>query len=590
METLTHLFSQLTAKVQTGLNFIALQKTKFGKQPPQINPFATTKHQQAVQVALAKYCFPAEYDLIVNGYKRVANDPEAIHADFFNGDIPPFSVPKDVHYYKALEDTRILFAPPKPVKPVHFYDVYHHYPFKRKTNAEPPFNDNPKFKEILKEPPQRNAEYFNPDVIKDRVSTGDILDYDYFKELLHLWIHQIKDNLVNSDTLFFWMTLHVKTALIKALDPIKVRSIFGVPKLWIFIQVMFFWPLFNYYKENTGISPLLWGYETFNGGWFRLNMELFTSYMSRSFLMIDWKRFDKYARFSVCKDLFSVMRTFLNFNEGYISTLSYPDTKSTWTPERCARLQRLWDWSCLAFERTPVVLPDGWLYRRLHSGIPSGLYITQFLDSMYNTLMICTLLRAMGMPVNDRTVMKIMGDDSLIRLTFLIPVHLHDEFLATMQKHADHYFGSIISMDKSSMSNTLNGCEVLSYVNVNGLPHRDPLALLAQLYHTRARSPTPELTMAQSIGIYYASCGFSKTVRNVCHDLYNYYKTLGFTPNPSGLALALGEGDPFLWSEFIPLDHFPTQQEVQARLLCLDYKNLSQLKAFWNPDYFLEKM
>nr|UUV42348.1 MAG: putative RNA dependent RNA polymerase [Hanko alphapartitivirus 2] len=350
---------------------------------------------------------------------------------------------------------------------------------------------------------------------------------------------------------------------------------------------MFFWPLFAYYKSHKGSSPLLWGYETFNGGWMRLNAELMHNYLRSSILMIDWKRFDKHALFSVIDDIFDIQRSYLDFSRGYVPTIDYSDTAADWDANKEARIQRLWQWTLDAFKCTPVLLPNGEVYSRRHAGLPSGLYTTQYLDSMYNCVMLITILSAMEIPLSKDMIIKLMGDDSLIRLLVCIQPNLHADFLLKMQYFASTYFNSTISIEKSKMINRPNGAEVLSYINHNGLPHRDPTSLLAQFYHTKARNPTPGKTMATAIGIAYASCGFDKQVYYVCKDVYAYYNAQGIEPDPTGLSLALGD-DPFgIDPASIALTHFPSFHEIQANLTALDYVS-SSVSRFWPTSHFSE--
>lgn len=552
-------------------NFRLERLSKFRPHVPSIDPHATRKHCDTVEHAIRRYCYPEQIDKIMHGYTRHEVTEELILTDFFSGNVQQHDPPRDQHYLRGLEYTRDLFKPPQPVRPVHILDVQHHYPLKNKPNAEAPFSTEKYFVDKLP--------------TGSKTSTGNMkpIIFDYTRR----WHHEIKNGEEPPHRYFYQMLLHIKTALTTSASPAKARSIFGVPKPWIIAQIMFFWPLFAHYKSHKGSSPLLWGYETFNGGWMRLNYELMHNYLRTSILMIDWKRFDKYAQFSVLHDIFQIQRSFLDFSRGYVPTHEYPNTDTTWDETKEARIQRLWQWTLDAFYETPVLLPNGEVYKRLHAGIPSGLYTTQFLDSMYNCVMLITILSAMEIPLAKDMIIKLMGDDSLIRLLVCVPPNQHDDFLASMQVTASQYFRSIISVEKSKLTNRPNGAEVLSYVNHNGLPHRDPTALLAQLYHTKARKPTPGKTMASAVGIAYASCGFDKQVYYVCKDIFAYYHAQGIDPDPTGLSLALGE-DPFgLDPNSIPLTHFPSFHEIQANLTALDYVSDS-VERFWPQDHFSE--
>jgi hypothetical protein len=224
------------------------------------------------------------------------------------------------------------------------------------------------------------------------------------------------------------------------------------------------------------------------------------------------------------------------------------------------------------------------MYKRLFAGIPSGLFITQLLDSWYNYTMIATLLSALGLDPKS-CIIKVQGDDSIVRLAILIPPHLHDLFLTRLQELADFYFGASISMDKSEIRNRLNGCEVLSYRHNNGLPYRDEIKMMAQFYHTKARDPTPEITMAQAIGFAYASLGNHQRVYLCCKNVYDYYASQGYQANRAGLTAIFGNSPDLIEFPFA-LDHFPTIEEIKQFLFSTDYKNPTQIAKTWPLTHF----
>jgi len=325
---------------------------------------------------------------------------------------------------------------------------------------------------------------------------------------------------------------------------------------------------------------MLWGYETFTGGWFRLNNELTQRYLRNSYIMIDWSRFDKRAYFWLIRKIMFKIRGFLDLENGYVPTHAYPSSVND-----PVRLNNLWKWTLENLFDAPIVLPDGSVYKRRFAGIPSGLYITQLLDSWYNYTMLAAILTHMGYDPK-KMIIKVQGDDSIIRLTILIPPNEHDNFLQQMQDIADHLFASVISQEKSRVSNTLNGCEVLSYTNNRGIPSRDEITMLAQFYHTKAKDPTPGITMAQALGFAYASCGNHRRVYDVLEDVYNYYADQGFTPNPAGTSLTFGDS-PDRPEYPIDLDHFPKISEIQRFFLETDYQNAEQNEKTWPLNHFV---
>jgi len=280
---------------------------------------------------------------------------------------------------------------------------------------------------------------------------------------------------------------------------------------------MFYWEYIAWVKRNPGVTPMLWGYETFTGGWFRLNNELFCGLLQQSFLTLDWSRFDKRAYFPLITEILKLVRTFLTFSDGYVPTHAAPTHPNWVEDDHALRLERLWFWTLDNLFKAPIILPNGDMYRRRFAGIPSGLFITQLLDSWYNYTMLATLLSALGFNPKQ-CILKVQGDDSIIRLGVLIPPDQHESFMQRLLDLALEYFNAVINLKKSELRNALNGCEVLSYRNHNGLPHRDEILMLAQFYHTKARDPTPKSRWLKQLdlrtlaaAITTACSGYSKT-------------------------------------------------------------------------------
>jgi hypothetical protein len=572
METLSHLFSKLTAHAQTGLNLIrvhAIADHKSGTRD-HTNHIAHLNHQTTVLHALNKYCYPSQIDEIINGYKRSVIDEESIYSDFFNSDIPHHPILRDIHYQRALDIATDRFRPDSLCRPIHLLDVQHHYPLELRSNAEAPFSTDPTFLNML--PPDTKP------------TTGNMKAIIFNN--VRRWHHEIKDATVTFDHHLYYMLLHTKTSIVKQQDPNKLRTIWGVPKPWILAQIMFHWSLFACYRRNPKRYPLLWGYETFTGGWFRLNNELLSSHLRLSFIMIDWKRFDKYVPHEGADDIHDRTKQYIDFDHGYLPTKEYSQSRSEWTPIKAARLKRLYEWTKYAYRNTPIVTPDGSFWRRQHATLPSGLYVTQYYDSFWNYIMISTILLALNFDP-EHCIIKVLGDDSLIRLHVLIPPNAHEAFFVALQTQATLYFGSIISLEKSKMTNNLNKVEVLSYTCQYGLPYRKLEELLAKLYFSPSRSPTPGKTMASAVGIAYASCGLHKQVYNVCKDIYEHYQRHGITPESQGLHNVLG-GDPFsIRPQNLPLNVFPSVQDIQHNLLNMNYVNKKTYDRFFPRSHFI---
>jgi hypothetical protein len=614
MEYLTSLLSRAFSSLKVTTNFQQAGVSEHKPSIPDVNVVAIENHQRTLRYVFRSYLTSDEYDTIVNGYKRTSLDPETITEDFFSGDIPDHPQPQDLKSQLAIQgaltDLYDAWKPPIPAQPCHLYDIQWHYPFKWQVNAEYPFSVVKSFLKLRKPfsyfydyatkswlkyvNPADMLRRFGPEPSPAMLDSVTPAKFGYMKNLIfsfvHSWQHIIKSRFTShaglKDTEYinlrfiFPMLLHIKTAVVKSDAANKLRSIWGVSKLWIISEAMLYWEYIAWIKTNPGITPMLWGYETFTGGWFRLYRDLYVPGESVSYITIDWSRFDKRARFWLITLIFGVTRSFLDFNNGYVPTKDYPTS-----PTAPDKLQALWEWTVEAFFNSPIILPDGTIWKRLFAGIPSGLFITQLMDSWVNYVMICAILRYTGYDPKQ-CIIKVQGDDSLIRLYFQIPYSEHNNFLLQMQQVAEHLFGTIISFEKSEIRNSLNGVEVLSYRNTDGLPYRDLIKMLAQFYHTKAKDPTPEITMAQAIGFAYAACGTDYRVHKLLSEVYQYYKDQGFKPNPAGIQLTFGDSPDRPYYP-IELDHFPDQNEVQRFLLATEYQDAITDERNWPRSHFL---
>nr|UQB76093.1 RNA-dependent RNA polymerase [Flumine partitivirus 2] len=327
-------------------------------------------------------------------------------------------------------------------------------------------------------------------------------------------------------------------------------------------ELMFIWPLQTSLLQRGETSPMLWGYETTTGGWSRLYKWAHQVMPKYDFVAtLDWKRFDREARHTVISDIHTlIMRPYFDFSNGYQPTIYYPDTSGT----NPTRLENLWNWMTDATLTTPLMLPDGRMLRFRHSGIYSGYFQTQILDSMYNSVMIFTILSRMGFDLK-KVAIKLQGDDSI----FLMPypyIFLEKSFLQLFADYAQQYFGSTLNMSKSEILPNLERAEVLKYRNHGTMPYRDELELLAMLRHPERTVSLPSL-MARSIGIAYANCGNHSRVHHICEDIYNFLEKGGYHPDPYGLPGGLRYRQNYIPSYAqVDITHFPTYAET-VRLL-----------------------
>lgn len=569
-------------------NFLFAGYSPFKPQAPQVNLAAVESHKKAVLHALTRHLYTTDIEFILNERKRSVVTEESVLHDFFTGDVPYHKVIKDVHYYCALGQTYTAFQPPRKCRPVHLLDVEHHYPHKASSNAEAPFSTEPFFRKQLRDPTyiERNL----PPQTDPRPSFG------HMKPIIFDWsrrfIHEIKNG-APFDKHLYYILLHSKTALIDTDDPNKLRSISGFPRPQNLAYIMLFWSYTAYLKRSVGKTPLLWGYETITGGWFKLNNELFNSHVRGSIVTLDKSRFDKYYSFQIQDDIDTMIRTFLDFDHGYIPTKEYPNTDTTWSSSKSHRIELLYQWLCFSFRKCPTVLFNGEKYTRLHSGMPSGVYVTQLYDTIHFHITNYTILFAMHFSASQIVLHKGEGDDIIFKLSVLIQPNEHEDFLTTYAHLDRTYFGSEIRPKKCEIKNNPNDVQVLGYRNNHGLPTRDPLELLAQMYHTKMSTPTPSKTMATAVGIAYALMQVRPTPENktrhsaylVCKDIYEYYQSQGYTPDERAFNMTFYQDVHSGIS--VPFDTFPTTSDIEQNLMNFSYAAPKTMSRYW-PDWFLD--
>lgn len=351
---------------------------------------------------------------------------------------------------------------------------------------------------------------------------------------------------------------------------------FGVPKLLLQIETMLLWPYFNWLR--LGFSPIAWGYEIFNAGFYKLSNKVSSHcYKPLTFLAFDWSGFDKRAKFTIIDDVHLIWEEMMDYSNGYIPSINNPS--STIDPQR---IKNLWRFMSLAVKHTPIRLPDGSEYKRVHSTIPSGLLQTQVLNSWINAIMILTCLSALGITVSEEILdILVLGDDSIVGLEEFIGPKDWNEFLNKFANEARLRFGAELNLDKSKISNSLNGLTFLGYEYSNALPKRDSLALLAQFLHPE-RSWDINKVASKAIGIAYASCGLDKRVYNVCKDVYEYcVNECAATPSFDGVS----------WLKYmnisttINLDSFPRFEELSSSLFSPSVDERAK-RRFWPDDFF----
>jgi hypothetical protein len=356
----------------------------------------------------------------------------------------------------------------------------------------------------------------------------------------------------------------------------KVRMVHGVPKLLLQVEAMFLYPYFNFLRKET--TPMLWGYETMVGGIYKLYTEVFDNKTKFNlFLGVDWKSFDKNVSFELIDIVHECWSAFIDFDRGYMPTAAYSDTRAQ--PDR---MQNLWNWMTKAVKHSPILLPDGTLWKRRFATLASGMLQTQILDSWINSIVILTCLSSIGFDI-DEVLIKLLGDDSFVATTLIGSLSIED-ILPLIREEALRRFGFVLN-DKSQCQSTIEGITLLGYKCDHSLPKRSTEKLLAQLLYPE-RYPNLEQLRARAIGIAMASCGRDDIVYKVCDDVVQYCDSQGvLNSDPTGSHFRAYIRDMYK----IDLSVLPSQLSLLDRLQRSHITHEDLNPTFWRSDYFLSE-
>jgi hypothetical protein len=500
---------------------------------------------RTIDFALYKFLPHEQAHSIIHDYHMSTWNEEALFHDIDQLDSTEHTVPKDDHYWKAIRQVAKMIKPSTPLRPVHFADL-RKYHWNLSTNVGAPFNSSQHWKDyvIAKYNFQQRGISFQHQLQRDLFSEAHttseplvitdtrMTKHNLYNEIFYITrehIHIIKNGGTTSrkgQDLRFWNTAFARQYAVHNDKNDKVRLVFGAPFCLLTSELMFIWPLQVHLLNMQGSkSFMLWTFETLLGGWYRLR-NWFCTYALRHELVatLDWRGFDKDARHTVLKDIHSdIIRPCFTFDEGYHPTHRYPQTRHNEDGTPVApRLQNLWNWMTDTVLTIPLLLPDGRKIAFTHSGIFSGYFQTQILDSLYNLVMIFTILSKMGFDL-DKVAIKVQGDDSIFMLLCSF-IMIATSFLNIFQHYATYYFRSTVSQEKSEILPSLETAEVLKYRNRGGIPYRDETLLLVKLRHPE-RSNKPDAVAARCIGIAYAACGQLPQTYKICEDIYNHLVT-----------------------------------------------------------------
>jgi len=543
----------------------------------QVNESNKLVYEFIVRTFLHKHMYSYEIDTILNQFARSPISLDALYEDTFKAQQPRVRLMIDDTLENAINAIQDAFRPRKKLYPVHFADT-RYYPWPLSSNIELPYSNDRHVEQYL-------LQRFNNNEIPNRKTNFHNL-YNYVFEDLRPKIHYIKEgfcfNHNFSQDFLYPMTAHVRPGLGKAVHgnmKIKNRLVYGVSKTQLIPECMFSYPLFREYLD-AGLSPLLWNYETLNGGWNRLRSELLPKLPRAYFIFSgDWSQFDHRVLFELMNIILIADMSYYNFKE-YQPTEDFP-----FAPVNPEKLQNLYIWLIYATFSSPLLMPDNKLIMRVFAALASGMFRTQYLDSKINGIMLLTIFNDAGFSIDTKHMLKLMGDDNFAIVWKWLPVSSRQSLFDYLSDRAMLRFGAVLSVDASEFHDSLDFVELLGYRNFCGHAYRDPYKLLAQLYFPESNSFKLSSLMARTIGITYADLGRNPRLERVCHDIHDYLKSQGIEPQRKTLIHMFDRN--VVHSLDIQTDHFPSRPEIQKFLTIPKSRSLIDQDRYWPSQFFI---
>jgi len=296
---------------------------------------------------------------------------------------------------------------------------------------------------------------------------------------------------------------------------LKVRPVYAVDDLFVIIESMLTFPLLIQARKPS--CCIMYGLETIRGSNCYLdNLAL----KFETFFTIDWSGYDQHLP-RIITDLYytDFLRRLIVISHGYAPTYEYPNYPDLTEHKMYTRMDNLLHFLHLWYNNMTFLSVDGYAYWRLHAGVPSGLFNTQYLDSFANLYLLIDALIEYGTSDEDirSLVLFVLGDDnsgfthwSLSRLTL---------FVTFLESYALRRYNMTLSKSKSVITMLRSKIESLGYQCNFGMPKRPIDKLVAQLCYPEHKIKFHTMS-TRAIGIAYASAAQDRKFYDFCYDVF----------------------------------------------------------------------
>lgn len=272
----------------------------------------------------------------------------------------------------------------------------------------------------------------------------------------------------------------------------KVRAVWGYPMTLTMGEAVFAVPLIEAYQKH--LSPIAYGYETAVGGTRRLVTEM---QGAGYYGAIDFSSFDKTVPACLIDAAFDILESnldFVNYRHHGIA-----DARKT---------VLMFDYIKDYFIRTPIRLCNGERYRKF-SGVASGSYFTQLIDSVVNYILITWMcLEVLG---DLPSYIKVLGDDSIFRVSRHFCL---DDFADLAES-----IGMKINVAKSVVSRNPSNLTFLGYQLNDGTPSKPFERWMAALLYPEYPDRAWDDVASRALGLLYANLGVDSQFDTLCRRI-----------------------------------------------------------------------
>jgi hypothetical protein len=538
-----------------------------------------------------------EYLPHLHQYCRPAGTTDATFRDFNKPQIQ--TQPASDSRHERIMQHVIHFLDATPFLPIHFVDTqyaklplhtgtgyYNRFSFRQRAHAK---YSRP---EEYKHKPTSKGYYINATLDHARRLIHNIKDKglpfsftlpddpnDITDEIL-LTLIRLTNEFINSHPTLLFTRNHIS----QRDGTLKVRPVYAVDDLFLLIELMLTFPLVVQARKPS--CAIMYGLETLRGSNHFID-SLAQDY--QSFFTIDWSGYDQRLPRPITDSFFNdFLRRLIIISDGYAPTYEYPLYPDLSEDKMYTKMDNLLHFQHLWYNNMTYLSADGYAYRRLYAGVPSGLYLTQYLDSYGNLYLLIDGMCEFGFTDDEirSFVLLVLGDDNSAMTHF--PLSTLIRFVSFLESYCLERWNMVLSKTKSVITSLRSKIETLSYQCNFGSPRRPIPKMVAQLCYPE--HGLKYSTMAfRAIGLAFASCGQDRTFHSFCFDIYKHFLPYSILTPDISLTMQKWLPAPFFSSSDpedleILLSRFPTLDEVRSFIS--SYRGPLQYAPKWNYAHF----